>query len=107
MAGLLRSQTFTMPSPPGLCFTHMSSPLAGEDTGGGYEGHFTPHPNLPPPGGKGHKSLQRLALEYLWAKFRPAGEGKNYGRELVDDETVHGRFMVGPGYGCTSPVQGC
>jgi hypothetical protein len=44
---------------------------------GGKQGRFTPHPDLPPPGGKGHKSSWGLALRYLWVKLSPQGEGVN------------------------------
>jgi len=34
-----------------------SSPSVGEDTGGGEDSAVPPHPNLPPPGGKGNTPL--------------------------------------------------
>ncbi len=42
-----------------------SSPLVGEDQGGGYGNKSTPHPNLPPQGGKGHYNTMRVASVYV------------------------------------------
>jgi len=46
----------------------------GEDAGGGGDGFSPPHPNLPPPGGKGHNPMGDVVQQHLWVRTILKGE---------------------------------